>query len=151
MQTHTGQELMAVTYTDRSCFINRERFITEARRILMSGITKKLGVKERLLIGGLLPDRGSIADLRILRELENEISFSQDEHQQLNIKNSGGLMTWNDKGDTDKKAIQFCDRAVALISEKLKELDKQGQLHKDFIDIWTMFVTDKEDEKAQKK
>jgi len=117
----------------------------------MSGITKKLGVKERLLIGGLLPDRGSIADLRILRELENEISFSQDEHQQLNIKNSGGLMTWNDKGDTDKKAIQFCDRAVALISEKLKELDKQGQLHKDFIDIWTMFVTDKEDEKAQKK
>ena len=116
----------------------------------MSETTKELGVKERLLIGSLLPERGSIADLRILRELETEISFSQEEHKRLKIRNVSGVMTWEDKGEQAKKPVQFCDRCQELIADKLKELDKQGQLHKDYIDIWGMFVTEEKDDPGKK-
>ena len=101
-----------------------------------------LGVKERLLILGLLPDRGNIADLRILHELEMQLSFSPEEHQQLKIRQMGpGVTTWDTKvAEGMEKSFEFPDRAMEIIRDRLQSLSENNQLHKDHLAIWNLFV-----------
>ena len=100
----------------------------------------QLTVKERMLIASLLPDRGHVADLRVLRDLENELSFSPAEHEQLGIHQVAGVTTWNEQAAAEMaKTVDFCPRAVELIRGRLTELDQQGQLHKEFLWIYDRF------------
>jgi len=149
----------------------------------MSTITKKLGIKQRLLIGSLLPARGCIMDLRILTELELKLSLSEAEQKKYGVMHAvtavqgptglinkvlgGGALTeqeakqiekigtggptlWDSKAEQGKR-ITFCERAIEIIADKLRELDKQGQLHKDYMDIWDWFVTEDKDTQPKKK
>jgi len=101
-----------------------------------------LGVKERLLVLGLLPERGNIADLRILREMETLLGFSAEEHEQLKIRQMGpGVTTWNEKvAETMARSFEFPDRVIEIVKERLQQLSQDNQLHKDHLAIWNMFV-----------
>jgi len=104
--------------------------------------SRAVTIKERMLIASLLPDRGHVADLRILRELENELSFSAAEHAALKLRHMGtGIIQWDEQQARQMvKTVTFPPRAVEIIADKLRQLDGDGQLHKDFLDLYEWFI-----------
>ncbi len=53
-----------------------------------------LSVLDRLLLLGLLPAEGDITTLRIIRTLREELSFTEQEHADLHLKQDEGRVTW---------------------------------------------------------
>jgi len=77
----------------------------------------KFNVAERIALLNVLPPIGSAATLRIIRELQGELSFTEDELKHFGIK---------------------------IIIDTLKKLDLQGQLHVTMLPLYERFVEGKE-------
>ena len=108
----------------------------------MKSVSRITTIRERMLIGSLLPERGHVADLLILRELESALSFTAAEHEQLKLRNIGnGVVQWDETMARQMtKEIPFPPRAVEIIAERLRQLDQDGQLHKDYLDLYEWFI-----------
>jgi len=87
-----------------------------------------LSVQERLLLlEALAAVRGNFAELRILRELKENLSFSEEEHKELGLRAEGGKMFWNPAAAQDKE-IEIGDVAREIIVQRFKELNEQKVL-----------------------
>jgi len=87
-----------------------------------------LSVQERLLLlEALAGVRGNLAELRILRELKEELSFGEEEHKELELRSVGDMMRWNPAKAKDKE-IEVGDVARDIIVRRLKELNEQKVL-----------------------
>jgi len=87
-----------------------------------------LSVQGRLLLlEALAQVRGNLAELRILRELKEELSFSEEEHKELELRPVGDMMRWNPAKAKDKE-IEVGDVARDIIVRRLKEFNEQKVL-----------------------
>jgi hypothetical protein len=77
---------------------------------------------DRLLLLRLLPRTGDLTTLRIVRDLERELSFSEEEHAALQFVNEGNSMRWNQVADTGA-AVEFGDVAVGLVHRALYDAE----------------------------
>ena len=99
----------------------------------------ELGVKQRLvLLGTLTGVTGNVAELRILRELREALSFSEEEHKALKLIVNDGQMNWNTKADQPVE-IEVGDVARGIVVKQLKALSDQGELADDHLDIIDLF------------
>ena len=97
-----------------------------------------LSVKDRLiLLGTLANTQGNLTELRIIRELREGLSFSEEEHAQLNIRTEGERMMWDDSAPP--KEVEIGEVARRIIVKRLRELNSQGQLTDDHLDIIGQF------------
>lgn len=85
----------------------------------------ELSVQERLvLLEALGQVRGNLAELRILRELKEELSFGEEEHKELGLHVEAERMFWNPEAAQDKE-IEIGDVARDIIVRRFKELNDQ--------------------------
>jgi len=99
----------------------------------------ELGVKQRIvLLGTLSGVTGNVTELRILRELREALSFSEEEHAVLGLVVNDGQMNWNTEADQPVE-IEVGDVARKVIVTQLKILSDQGQLADDHLDIIDLF------------
>lgn len=103
----------------------------------------KFGIKERIVLGHSLEGlRGNLIQLRIIRNLREEFSFSEEEFKKFELKLVGvaprARYVWNlDK--EEPKEIKIGDEARNFIVERLKELNQGGNLLEDHLDIIDKF------------
>lgn len=97
----------------------------------------ELTVKERLVLLQALPPTGNLTELRIIRELRDGLSFSEEEHKEFGIVFGDTGVRWEDTAAT--KEIEIGDVARSIIVRRLKELNRQGQLTEDHLDIIPKF------------
>jgi len=71
--------------------------------------------------------RGNLAELRILRELKEGLSFSEEEHKELGLRAEEGRLFWNPVAAQDKE-IEIGDVAREIIVQRFKELNEQKVL-----------------------
>jgi len=91
------------------------------------GPNLKLTVLERLLVLRLLPRQGNLTTLRIVRELERELSFSEEEHAALQFVNhENGAVTWKALGDKEKD-VELGEVAHRLVLEGLAAAEASGE------------------------
>ncbi|NIN70262.1 MAG: hypothetical protein GTO63_37405 [Anaerolineae bacterium] len=99
----------------------------------------KLGAKKRLILLNIVAGvRGNLTELRILREVKEALSFSEGEHAALKIQERNGRLHWDTKAD-EPKEIEIGEVAKHIIVRRFKELNKQGQLAQDHLDIVDLF------------
>ena len=99
----------------------------------------KLSVSERIVLLNILPKEGDITTLRIVRELRDALSFSEEEHGALQFKElEGGGTEWNPDGVSDRP-VEIGPRAFTLISEALEKLNKNQKLVEDYVSVWDKF------------
>jgi hypothetical protein len=110
----------------------------------------ELTVMERLILLGALPAEGNLTTLRIVRQLREALSFSEEEHAALrfvNLNEQGkpaqpgepvARMVWDQKGIVAKE-IELGAKAQALIVETLEGLDKDGKLTADHLSLCDKF------------
>ena len=99
----------------------------------------KLNVLERILLSQILPDKGSFSNLKLLRVVKEELSFSDKENKKLNFKQDGERMLWNNVDI--QKDIVFSEVVSKLIEDKLKELDKDEKLTEQHMSLYEKFIT----------
>jgi len=98
---------------------------------------------ERLNMLGILPKESSIATLRIVRELRENLGFSDDEIKQIGLVETPNEndptvfdFTWTD----DKlKDVPVSDTAKKVILDTFKKLDRKEQMTEVLLDLYSRF------------
>jgi hypothetical protein len=98
-----------------------------------------LSVFDRLILLNILPHEGDYTTLKILRQLREDLSFSEEEHAALQFTQDGTNMKWRSDGAADKE-IQIGPKAHNIIADRLKELDKAKKLHEQHMGLYERFV-----------
>ena len=101
----------------------------------------ELNTLDRIVILGLLPKVGDITTLRISRELESRLGFSEEEHKRLKIEvnKRDGNIYWDSDADAPIN-IDLGDVATRIIKDALLEMNERRQLTRDHLSLYERFV-----------
>ena len=98
----------------------------------------KLSVNDRLILLGVIPLQGDFTTLKIVRDMRDELSFSEEEHKILKIRQEGEMMFW-EEGLEDKE-INFGEKATDIIVDAFKKLNDQKKLRIEQMELYERFV-----------
>lgn len=99
----------------------------------------KLNLLERIKALQVLPAQGNIVTLRIVHDLQQMLSPSEQEIAEWQIKTGTTQITWDPIADTAKD-FAIGDTAKQIIAEALKALDAQEALTQEHISLYCKFV-----------
>lgn len=97
----------------------------------------KLSVGERLVLLSVLPQEGDFTTLKIIRNLKDDLSFTEEEHKLYQFQFEGEQVIWENNGD---KEINFGEKATDIIVNAFKKLDQQKKLRMEHIELYEKFV-----------
>jgi hypothetical protein len=88
----------------------------------------ELNTFERVMLLNILPAEGDLTTLRIVRKLREDLSFSEEEHKELELnQDETGKVTW--RSDKDKnKEVEIGAKALGVIRSALDRLNKEKKL-----------------------
>jgi hypothetical protein len=99
-----------------------------------------LSVHDRVVILSLLPSEADFTTIRIVSDLKKELSFSEEEHEQLKFKPGGdGGTTWNPEAVISKSVI-FGDKAQEIIRQALGRLNDDNKATEDYLNVYELFM-----------
>lgn len=98
----------------------------------------ELGIVDRLRLLAILPEKGSLLTIQIVRTLREELSFSEEEHKEFGIVTTDSRITWNNKAKV--KDIDFGDKAKEIVEQALRDLDSSNALTVPDLALWELFV-----------
>lgn len=101
--------------------------------------TMRLNVLERLMLLGVLPEQGNFLTLKIVRQLREALSFSEEEIKALKIEQKDGRVEWQDDG-AEEKDVPVGEKAMDLIVEALKKKDDAKELTDQHFSLYEKFV-----------
>ena len=102
-----------------------------------------LTVLERLLLLNILPAEGDLITLRIVRDLRSDLSFTEEEHAELQFKTEQERTTWNNT--VPEKEIPLGKKARQLIEDALNARIEQKNLHQDYLTLCDKFFPEEAD------
>ena len=107
----------------------------------------KLSVINRLSLLGLLPDKGDITTIKIIRELREELSFTQGEHEILKFRPTGetNKVIWDDAAVPEKEFEFTGIREVILegVKTQLRTEEQKGTLLLDHLPLYEVLIEEK--------
>lgn len=99
----------------------------------------KLGVFERLILNNILSSAmGDITTIRIVQDLREALSFSEEEHKALGLRSEGLKVFWDESADVEKE-IEIGDKAHEIIVDCLKKLNRKEMLTQEHLPVWERF------------
>lgn len=98
----------------------------------------KLSVGDRLILLGIIPQQGDFTTLKIVRNMRDELSFSEEEHKELKFRQEVEMTYW-EKGLADKE-INFGEKATDIIVDAFKKLNEQKKLRIEHMELYEKFV-----------
>lgn len=101
------------------------------------GIKKKLSVKDRLTLSGLLPLEGNIINLTLCRDIRTKIELGQAEIDKINLKTEGQGLVW-DVDKAKEKTIEFTGAEIEFLKTRINELDKQKKIKSNMLSLCLM-------------
>lgn len=105
----------------------------------------RLTIKERLILLSILPAEGSFLTLRLVRELREALSFSEEELAAFKLIVEGERASWDEAPAPEGVDIPVGERMTELIAQQLGELDRACKLTDDHFSLCEKFLdTDKE-------
>lgn len=96
-------------------------------------------ILNRILLLNILPAAGDVTTVRIVRNLREDLSFSEQEHTDFQLVQSDGKITWNSDATTTKD-IEIGPKARGVITKALKDLSDSQKLTPQYLDLYEQFV-----------
>lgn len=84
----------------------------------------ELSVLERILLLQALPREGSFANLKLLREIREALSFNEEENRLLNFRQTGEQMTWSENLVIDKDTDTPVEIDQAILAKDPEAITK---------------------------
>ena len=98
-----------------------------------------LQVGERLVLLSTLPQEGNFTTLKIVRELRESLSFSEEEHKTYGFNQEGDMVFWDKAKDTPKD-VHIGEKATDIIVDALKKLNDNKKLRNEHFTLYEKFV-----------
>ncbi len=106
----------------------------------------ELKIAERIMLGAMLaPIAADVVTLRIVRQLQEELSFSEEEAGALELKTENGRVTWNLDAPQSKE-FEFKPTALRIIQEQLRKASATKSLTLQQLDLYDKFCPEDEQE-----
>ena len=101
----------------------------------------ELSIEERLQLTMLLPSEGNITNIKIVRQLREDLSFSEEEHESIGmvVKHELGRIDW-DKEKAFDVDIPVGPQAMKVIVEVLEKLNSEEKLTAELITLYDKFM-----------
>lgn len=107
-------------------------------------------VAERMMLLNLLRDaEGDVTMLRIVRDTQSKLGFSEEELEALDIRQDATQMRWKGKADQPVE-IDLGRKATKLITEKLEQLNAEKKLTVPQLSLYDKFVEDEDPDDEEK-
>lgn len=103
----------------------------------------ELTIFERLILLSILPQEGNFMTLKIVRQMREDLSFSEEEHKTLNFKQENDRIVWNQTSEKIKN-VSLGEKAIEIIADALKKLDDSKKLTEQHFSLYEKFVIKKE-------
>jgi hypothetical protein len=110
-----------------------------------------LTVRQRIDLNGVLPREANLTAIRMIRELREDLSFSDDEHKRINLQyHANGAVGWDQrKAKALTKTVEVPETIRKMLETSFKSLDKDCKLTEEHIDLYDMFVHPKKAKKPK--
>lgn len=98
-----------------------------------------LSIKERLVLSMIMEQQAGRFDaLKLIRKLREDLSFSEDEIKEINLRSEDGVgFKWDKESPKD---ILIGDVVMSVIKKQFQKLDREERLMEDHMDIYAKFV-----------
>ncbi len=108
-----------------------------------------LNVAARIHVIAILPLEGDVTTLRIVRELRETLSLTEEEHRDFGVttEEREGQVTFkwgNVQAAMAPREIELRPKALAIIVETLKRLNQTKRLRAELLSLFEMFVDERE-------
>jgi len=105
----------------------------------------KLNIEERIALLNVLPFEGNVVTLKIIRDLQNSLSFSEEEMKRFKMQNirrpdGSTYAVWDSEHTGETKEIEIGDIANAMIVEQLKAFEQRKKLRMEMLGLYEKFV-----------
>ena len=108
----------------------------------------ELKISERIMLGAMLtPIAADVVTLRIVRQLQEELSFSDEEAEALELKTEDGRVTWKLDAPQSKE-FEFKPATLRIIQEQLRKASASKSLTLQQLGLYEKFCPE-EDEGAE--
>jgi len=87
----------------------------------------KLNVNERLTLVRAVPEKGNFVTMSTVENLKAILHLSEDEVKEFELKEAGGMLTWN-KGGSEPKELELSELGLELLQKQFEEMDKKEEL-----------------------
>ena len=102
----------------------------------------KLNIVERINLMGILPAETNYVTYKIVNDLKGNLSFSEDELKEYEMKFENDMVFFNPAKSKDKE-IEIGEKATDIIIEALNKLDKENKINEHNISLYEKFVINK--------
>lgn len=99
----------------------------------------ELKVFDRLMLLNILPTEGNFLTLKIVTQLRQDLSFTEEELKRFEIVQDGGSVTWNRIAD-EPKEVAIGEKATDIIVEALKKLNDTKKLTMQHYKLYERFI-----------
>ncbi len=98
-----------------------------------------LGIRDRLLLQGIIPNKGEIGELRLARDLRKKLRVSAEEVEAVGLQKTPKGLVW-DKSKEEPPEVEFSEPEVTLILGQLEARSKAGELRSEYLPVYDYFV-----------
>jgi len=100
----------------------------------------KLSVMDRVQLLSIMPKEGNFVTLRIVRDLQRDLSFTEAEMKEVGMHiDKNNRYAWEKNID---KEVEIGEVALGIIKAAFDEYDKQGKMNMYTLDLYErMFVS----------
>lgn len=96
----------------------------------------ELNVNERLLLLNIMPQKGNIVNLRVIKDIVKDVGFSEEEIKEFEIKSTNdGKVMWNSQKAKTKK-INLGDTGRGLILNEFKKLNDKNEIPMEYLSFY---------------
>lgn len=85
----------------------------------------------------LLPREGTLLTMRLMRELSNALSFTEQEIAECRIQEQEGRVIWDGKPHT--KEVPIGETMRGIVEVQLRQIDKSGTMTLDTLELAEKF------------
>lgn len=94
----------------------------------------KLDIKKRLAIQRILPQKGSLTDQIICKDIQKRIAITAEEIKKVELVADQASMRWN--AEKDKPIdIEFTGAEINQLKDAVKALDSSKEITTDLVDL----------------
>jgi len=98
-----------------------------------------LSVVDRVILLNVLPKEGNMVTLLALRQLKEDLVFSEAESAKLDVKMEDGNLFWN-KEEEQGKIIEMGSSMRQLVVDAFTKMDQEKTLNEAMIDTYQKFI-----------
>jgi hypothetical protein len=96
-----------------------------------------LDITDRVVLLNILPKEGSVVVLRLIRDLQRELGFSEEEIAEIGFSDGDRGLRWEKNIEKD---VEIGPEAQKIIVAAFKRLDDAGKLIMDMLPVYEKFV-----------